>query len=99
MAKIITTQYRKRGIFGKIFKWGFVLFNLLMALWFFGGLISVGGQVATETDTARQVGGAIGATIGLTAILGLWLVGDLILGVLALATRGKIVTIEQRAEQ
>jgi hypothetical protein len=98
VAKTITTHVRKRGVFGKLFKWGFVLFNILMAIWFFGGLFSVGGQVASETSTARQVGGAIGVTLGLTMVVGLWLVGDLILGVLALATRGKMISVEQRTE-
>ncbi len=98
MTKVVTTHIRKRGIFGKLFKWGFVLFNILMAIWFFGGLFSVGGQVANESNTARQVGGAIGVTLGLSMVVGLWLVGDLILGVLALATRGKMISVEQRTE-
>jgi hypothetical protein len=98
MARTVTSHVRKRGALGKIFKWAFVLFNIAMAVWFFGGLFSVGGQVANETNTARQVGGAIGVTLGLAMVLGIWLVGDLILGVLALATRGKIVSVEERVD-
>jgi hypothetical protein len=98
MARTVTSHVRKRGVLGKIFKWTFVLFNIVMAIWFFGGLFMVGGQVANEADTARQVGGAIGVTLGLTMVLGIWLVGDLILGVLALATRGKNVSVGERVD-
>lgn len=96
MSKTVTTHVRKRGVLGKVFKWCFVLFNILMAFWFFAGFFSVGGQVASETNAARQVGGAIGATIGLAMVFGIWIVGDLILGVLVLATRGKMISFQEQ---
>lgn len=96
MAVIVRREIRKRGFFGKIFKFLFVVFNLLMAVWFFGGMISAGGMVAGETSAAGQVGGAIGMAAGLGAIGVIWLAGDLILGVLTLATRGQKIIVEEQ---
>ncbi|WP_337162347.1 hypothetical protein [Vibrio parahaemolyticus] len=54
----------KRGFFGTLFKWGFILFNLLMVLW----LISYWGDIGEMSSTARSdaelTGTAIGGAIG-----------------------------------
>lgn len=97
MTTIIRREIRKRGFFGKIFKFLFIAFNILMALWFFGGLFSAGGQVANETDTARQVGGAIGMTLGMGLLGGIWVAGDIILGMFVLFTRGNKIIVEEAA--
>lgn len=79
----------KRSIMGKIFKWLFILFNVLMALWVIGGFLTVGDVVTTAQSDAEQAGAAIGATLGMGMLLGFWVVGDIILGLLVLFTRPK----------
>lgn len=95
MATIVRREVRKRGFFGKLFKFVFIAFNIVMALWFFGGMFNAGGMVANESTAAGQVGGAVGMAIGLGAVGIFWLAGDLILGVLVLATRGSKVIVEE----
>jgi hypothetical protein len=46
-------------------------------------------------SAAEQIGAGIGETIGITAVLVLWALGDLILGILVLVTRGNKVIIEE----
>lgn len=79
----------KRGVFGKLLKWLFILFNLLMIAWVIGGMISVSEVAETAQSDAEQAGAAIGATLGMGMLLGLWVLGDLILGILVLFTRPK----------
>ena len=83
-------QIRKprRGFFGVIFKWSFILFNVLMAFALYNGIVSVSEMPTAETDAA-QAGAAIGAGIGITILLGIWLAGDVILGLLVMFTRPK----------
>ena len=78
----------KRGFMGKIFKWTFILFNVFMAFWLISGMMGVSGLDAPTSD-AEQAGAAIGATLGFGLILGIWVVGDIILGLLVLFTRPK----------
>ncbi|QJT21670.1 hypothetical protein IBG34_04770 [Aeromonas media] len=78
----------KRGFFGKLFKWGFILFNLLMAFWLFSYWGSV-GEMMHDTSEAGQAGAAIGGTIGTGVLISFWGFGDLILGLLVLFTRPK----------
>lgn len=78
----------KRGFFGKLFKWSFILFNVLMAWWMIAGM----GAAAQHTgggSSAEQAGAAIGMGIGFSLILGLWVFGDIILGLFVLFTRPK----------
>lgn len=77
----------KRGIFGKLFKWAFILFNILMVIWIIAGLASTSDITAT-TD-AEKAGAAIGTTLGLGFLVGIWVVGDIILGLFVLFTRPK----------
>lgn len=75
-------QLRKttRGMFGKIIKWAFILFNLLMLAW-----VWTAGDMTSEMEGADAVGGAIGTGL----IFGLWVFGDIILGLFVLLTRPK----------
>jgi hypothetical protein len=80
----------KRGFFGKLFKWSFILFNILMIVWLFSYLVDVGELVdKAGNDEASQAGTAIGATIGTSMVLGFWVFGDVILGLLVLFSRPK----------
>jgi len=77
----------KRGFFGVIFKWTFILFNVLMVAW----LASYWGTVAEITTAtssgAEQAGAAIGATLGTGMLFSIWVFGDIILGMFVLFTR------------
>ncbi|GGI72814.1 hypothetical protein GCM10007978_08280 [Shewanella hanedai] len=79
----------ERGFFGKLFKWVFILFNVLMTYLLFSYFGSVGEVVSTSDSEAAQTGAAIGATIGTSMIMGFWVFGDIILGLLVLFTKPK----------
>jgi hypothetical protein len=95
MAKTISIEVRKRGFFGKLFKWSFILFNLLMAFWLFSYWGSVGELMSNQTSDAARTGGAIGATLGTSFIAFFWVTGAVILGLFTLLSRGKkVITTE-----
>lgn len=91
MTTTITTH--KRGFFGRIWQILFWLFQAAMIALVFANITS-GADLATacEGETACEVGTAIGG--GLIAATGwfVWVLGTVILGILMLATRGKLVT-------
>ena len=78
----------KRGIFGKIVIWAFWGFNLLMVLWIWGGT-----QSAVETSQglsgSEAAGAAIGTGIGVTILVIIWLIGAILLGIMAMLTKPK----------
>lgn len=79
----------KRGVFGKLIKWLFIGFNILMAIWLVAGL-GIGAEgMDTAVSEAEQVGAAIGTGIGVVMILSTWFFGDIILGLFVLLTRPK----------
>jgi len=80
----------KRGFFGNIFKWGFIVFNLLMAVWLFSYGGSIGELASKSGSEAAKVGAAIGGTIGTGMLFGLWALGDIILGLFVMFTRPKL---------
>jgi hypothetical protein len=90
---VIQREVRKRGFFGIIFKWLFILFNLLMAVWLFAYWAQLGGM-KTASD-AERVGQAIGGTIGTGMLLFFWVAGAIILGLFTLLTRGKVYLIAE----
>ena len=84
-------QIRKprRGFFGVLFKWTFILFNILMIFWLisYWGLI---GEMSQESmSSAEETGTAIGATIGTGMLMSIWVFGDIILGLFVMFTRPK----------
>lgn len=79
----------RRSLIGKLFKWTFVVFNVLMVIWLIGAFGAVGDQLDVAASEAERAGAAIGGTIGVTFILMLWVFGDIILGALVLFTRPK----------
>lgn len=84
-------QLRKptRSFFGRLIKWSFMGFNLLMLVWLLSYWGDAGQVVNTAASEAEQAGAAIGATLGTGMLLGLWAMGDLILGMLVLLSRPK----------
>ncbi|TAA54800.1 hypothetical protein [Shinella sp. JR1-6] len=93
MATIIRKEVRKRGFFGWVFLLIFIGFNLLMLLWIIAGLSAVGG--APAASDAENAGRAIGSAIGVGIIFFIWACGSIILGLLALVTRGRKTIIEE----
>ena len=79
----------KRGFFGKLFKWSFIGFNLLMVLWLFSYWGSVGDLANTAGSDAEIAGTAIGGAIGTSILFSLWVSGDIIIGLLVMFTRPK----------
>lgn len=77
----------KRGFFGALCKWTFILFNVLMIWWFFEGVGITSDAVSTAGSNAQQAGAAIGSTIGMSMIVGIWVMGDIILGLFVLFTK------------
>ncbi len=97
MSKTIQIETRQRGIMGKIFKWLFILFNILMFVWIIGGVLNVSGlETANEYEAA---GAAIGTAIGVSMLVGLWACGDIILGMLVFFTRGKKIIETKTVEE
>lgn len=97
MAKTIRTVKHIRGPVGKIVKWLFIGFNLLMVFWLF----SYWGDIApmmNDGSSAAQAGAAIGSTIGTGMILMIWVLGAIVLGIPVLLTKGKRVEIEETPE-
>lgn len=78
----------KRSIIGKIFLWIFYLFNAIMLIWLVTGLGSV-SEIET-TNQYEEAGAAIGTGIGVMFLLTIWVIGDIITGLLAFFTRPKL---------
>jgi hypothetical protein len=93
MATTVRTEKRVRSTFGQLVKWAFIAFNVLMLIWLVGGMGAV-SKMPTHSD-AERAGHAIGAALGFSAILGIWMMGDIILGLFVLLTRGNTVIVEE----
>ncbi len=98
MAKIVRTETRKRSFMGKLVKWMFIVFNLLMIVWLIAYWSKLGQMAGDLQNDAEQAGAAIGGTIGTGLLIFVWVAGDIILGLFVLFTRGKTVLIEETVE-
>lgn len=78
----------KRGFFGKLVKWSFIVFNILMAIWLVLGVGS-GTEGIESMSEAEKAGTAIGVGLGAAMILSIWVIGDIIIGLFVLLTRPK----------
>lgn len=79
----------KRTFMGKVFKWLFIIFNLFMLYWLISGMGAGAEVMNSAASDAERAGAAIGAGLGMSMILGLWAIGDIILGLFVLFTRPK----------
>jgi hypothetical protein len=95
MTRIIRREIRKRGFFGQVAKWLFVLFNILMLFSFVSGLTGAAAISEGADSDAASAGAAIGTAIGISLLLGIWAAGSLILGLMTFFTRGEKVIIEE----
>lgn len=95
--QVVQIETRKRGFFGALVKWTFILFNILMLVWLIGGMNAATEGMETMSG-AEQVGAAIGTGIGAFMIMTIWTIGDVILGIMVLLTRGKRIIVTQASE-
>jgi hypothetical protein len=79
-------EIRQTGAAGKLFRFVFFAFNVLMAIWLVAYWAQLSGMSASSD--AERAGAAIGGTIGTVALMLFWGVGAGITGLLMLATRG-----------
>ena len=91
----VTTERRKRGVFGWIVAILFWAFNAFMLFAVIMGISSTTDQMDSAITDAERAGTAIGATLGLGMILSVWFFGAVILGIMMLFTRGKKITITE----
>ncbi len=96
MERIVRTERRRRGLFGKVFAGVFWLWNGLMVVWLVAAVLAMAEQAPVAGSEAQQAGYAVGATLGLGLILALWAAGAVITGLLSWATRGPLVVVEER---
>ena len=96
MTTIIRTEQRKRGILGWLFLGVFIAFNILMLIGLLGGARDV--AAIAPAGGPERAGHVIGATLGIGMLLGLWVLGDIILGAFVLLTRGRKVVVEERRD-
>lgn len=84
-------QLRKprRSIFGLLIKWFFILFNIFMIYALFKGLGGTGEVINHATSEAERAGAALGAGLGMMAIGMIWVIGDIVIGILVFLTRPK----------
>jgi hypothetical protein len=84
-------QLRKatRGFFGKLIKWSFIGFNLFMGWLLIAGMSAATKSMDPTMDEAAQVGAVLGTGLGAAMIIGIWVFGDIILGLFVLFTRPK----------
>jgi uncharacterized membrane protein len=80
-----------RGIFGKIVKWTFILFNLFMIFALVTGFNAATENINELQSEAEQAGRAIGTGLGVAVILGVWVIGVIIMTPVLFLTRGKKV--------
>lgn len=95
MAKTIQRHVRKRGFFGKLFKYLFIIFNILMVIWLISYMSSIGQKTSDALSDAEAAGTVIGGTIGTGMLIFIWVAGDIILGLFTAFTRGSTVVITE----
>lgn len=89
-------ERRRRGFFGWLFLLFFLGFNALMLVATVSGLADTAETFQGMKTEAERAGAAIGTALGVGMILLFWAAGAVILGLLALLTRGGTVVVETR---
>jgi hypothetical protein len=99
--QVVRREVYKRGPFGKIIKFLFIAFNVLMVIWLVSYWVQVGSMrnelVITNKDFAHaaDAGAAIGAAIGTTILMFVWAAGSTVHGFLTMFSRGEKLIIEE----
>ena len=71
---------QSRGFIGSSFKWMFIIFNVMMAIMVYLGMSS------TEESTYIV---KLAANLGIDMLIGMWVMGDIVLGAFTYFTRAK----------
>ncbi|CAH7180734.1 conserved hypothetical protein [Vibrio chagasii] len=80
----------KRTIAGRIIKWVFIAFNILMMTITYRVISTVGDTIQEVSNSAaEQLGAQVGAGIGVSMVLAFWFFGFSLLGGFTLLTRPK----------
>ncbi|EFD9701225.1 hypothetical protein CLN66_004434, partial [Escherichia coli] len=79
----------KRSFLGRIIKWFFILFNIFMIYMLLVGLGGTSEIINNATSDAEKAGAVIGTGLGLITIGSLWVIGDIIIGILVFLTKPK----------
>ncbi len=79
----------QRTFFGKLVKYSFIGFNVLMLMWMIFGVGGAASTIDTNASDAEVAGAAIGTGIGAMFVLFIWVAGDIVLGLMTLLTRPK----------
>lgn len=79
----------KRTFMGKVFKWLFIIFNAFMLFSLVQGIGGASEIIGSAKDDIEQAGAVIGTGLGMSMLLSLWVMGDIILGLFVLFTRPK----------
>jgi hypothetical protein len=85
-----TLRKPTRTVFGKVVKWAFIGYNILMLWWLIAGLKGAGDVMNKAGSEAGRAGAAIGTTMGVGLIFFFWVCGVVILGAFVMFTRPKI---------
>ena len=93
---VVRRETRVRGPFGKLVKWVFIIFNILMLIWMIGGMGSASNVYNSADSSAAQAGASIGMALGFGMIISIWAFGDIILGMFVLFTRGDKIIVEEK---
>lgn len=97
---VVRREVSDRTIFGKIIKYVFIGFNVLMLIIAVASCASSGQAISNaaaeaEYSDAAAAGATIGAGLVMGTLLFVWLVGAVILGLFVLFTRRKkIIEVE-----
>jgi hypothetical protein len=91
---IVRREVSDRTPIGKFFKYLFIAFNILMPIVLFAGCAAASNEISnagtgSEYADAATAGATIGAGLAMGSLLFVWLVGDVVLGLLVLFTRRK----------
>lgn len=92
---VVRREVSERTFFGKVVKWLFIAFNVFMLISLVAGLGNV-SDMPVPRNEYEEGGRAVGVAIGVGALLTIWALGDIILGIAVLLTRRKkiIETVE-----
>jgi len=91
----VQKEVSDRSFFGKLVKWVFIGFNVLMLISMVSGMNAVSDH-PVAANSAEEAGRAIGTGLGFTFLLMIWFMGDVILGLFVLFTRRKkLITVEE----
>lgn len=94
MATTVQKEIVRRGVFGHIVKWVFILFNIAMIVWLISYFSDAGEIVTKSQSDAERTGAGLGMMFGTGFILIVWAIINVILVALVFLTRRKeLVTI------